>query len=218
LMDQFANLHGQKDYVLKFDCRSFEYEVIPFFAKGYSILLCDTKVKHALASSEYNTRRAECEEGVAIIQKDFPNVIKLRDVSLEMLAKYKEKLSPVVYKRCRYVVEEDNRVEKAAIALKNNDFKTLGELLFQSHHGLSVDYEVSCKELDFLAKFASESTMVAGARMMGGGFGGCTINLVETAYLEDYTKEISKAYKQAFNVDLGCYHVAICDGAGSLNI
>jgi len=218
LMDQFANLHGQKDYVLKFDCRSFEYEVIPFFAKGYSIVLCDTKVKHALASSEYNTRRAECETGVAAIQKDYPNVVKLRDVSLEMLAKYEGKLSPVVYKRCKFVVEEDLRVERAAVALKNNDFKTLGELLYQSHHGLSSDYEVSCKELDFLAGFAEKNNHVAGARMMGGGFGGCTINLVETPYLEEFTAEITSAYKTAFNVDMECYHVSICDGAGPLNV
>jgi galactokinase len=217
-MDQFANLHGKKDYVLKFDCRSLEYEIIPFFAKGYSILLCDTKVKHSLAGSEYNTRRAECETGVAMIQKDHPNVVKLRDVSLEMLAKYKEKLSPVVYKRCRYVIEENNRVEKAAEALKNNDFNTLGELLFQSHNGLSVDYEVSCKELDFLAQFAGESKWVAGARMMGGGFGGCTINLVQTDYLAKFIDEISKAYKHQFGIDLECYQVSICDAAGPLNI
>lgn len=216
LMDQFANLHGKKDYVMKFDCRSLEYEYIPFFAKGYSVLLIDTKVKHALASSEYNTRRAECESGVSVIQKDFPEVKKLRDVSLEMISKYKDKLDPVVYRRCKYVVEENDRVGLAASALKNNDFGTLGELLFQSHEGLSLDYEVSCKELDFLVQLAGESHWVAGARMMGGGFGGCTINIVQSAHLDEYINYINKAYTEFFGKDPGFYSFQITDGAGQL--
>jgi galactokinase len=216
LMDQFANLHGKKDYVMKFDCRSLEYEYIPFFAEGYSVLLIDTKVKHALASSEYNTRRAECESGVSIIQKDFPEVKKLRDVSLEMISKYKDKLNPVVYKRCRYVVEENNRVALAADALKNNDFVALGKLLYQSHQGLSVDYEVSCKELDYLVQLAVETKYVAGARMMGGGFGGCTINLVQSSHLEEYIGYINNAYSDFFGKEPGFYSFEITDGAGRL--
>jgi galactokinase len=217
-MDQFANLHGKKDYVMKFDCRSLEYEYIPFFAEGYTVLLIDTKVKHALASSEYNTRRAECEKGVAVVQKDFPEVIKLRDVTLEMLSRYREKLDPIVYKRCEYVIEENIRVDRAAYALKNNDFGLLGDLLLQSHDGLSMKYEVSCKELDFLVQLAAEDFQVAGARMMGGGFGGCTINLVESVHLNKFIEYVGKAYNSYFGVEPGFYSFSITDGAGPLQL
>jgi galactokinase len=218
LMDQFANLHGKKDYVMKFDCRSLEYEYIPFFAEGYTVLLIDTKVKHALASSEYNTRRAECEQGVAVVQKDFPEVIKLRDVTLEMLSRYREKLDPIVYKRCEYVIEENIRVDRAAYALKNGDFGLLGDLLLQSHDGLSMKYEVSCKELDFLVQLAAEDFQVAGARMMGGGFGGCTINLVESDHLNKFIEYVGKAYNSYFGVEPEFYSFSITDGAGPLQL
>ncbi len=216
LMDQFANLHGKKDSVMKFDCRSLAYEYLPLVMPDYTILLCDTRVKHALASSEYNTRRAECEKGVSIIQKDHPNVRKLRDVGPDMILSYKNILEPSVYKRCRYVVEENRRVELAANALKNNDFNKLGELMFESHEGLSLDYEVSCKELDILAQLAGESPWVAGARMMGGGFGGCTINLVQTNHLEEYILYLKKEYLHQTGGEPEFYTVCIADGAGPL--
>jgi galactokinase len=218
LMDQFANLFGQKDRVMKFDCRSLDFEYLPFKTDKYSILLCDSKVKHALASSEYNTRRGECETGVSVIRKEMPEISKLRDISPEIVRSFKNMLDPIVYKRCLYVCEENLRVEKAAHALRNNDFNMLGELMQQSHQGLSLDYEVSCRELDILAQLAAENPHIAGARMMGGGFGGCTINLLESAYLEEYISYIKQGYRLQTGSEPEFYIVSTADGAGPIEL
>jgi galactokinase len=216
IMDQFANMFGKENHVVKLDCRSLDYQYYPFHISDYRIVLCDTQVKHALASSEYNTRRKECEAGVALLQKYYPEVQSLRDATEEMLAAHQTEFDPVIYKRCRYVVQEDNRVEAACQDLENNDLIAFGQKMFASHQGLQHEYEVSCPELDFLADLARQDEAVIGARMMGGGFGGCTINLVKLDGLDAFTQKMTAAYQQQFNVLLKTYIAEIVSGTGLL--
>jgi galactokinase len=208
IMDMFASMMGRENHVIRIDCRDLSYDLFPFNAPDLRIVLCDTMVKHALVDSEYNTRRAQCEEGVAILQQLDPSIKTLRDVSLSFLEKNKTALSEVVYKRCKYVVEEIERVEKACIALQKNDFKTVGKLMYKTHHGLNVEYDVSCPELNFLVEMARNTEGVLGARMMGGGFGGCTINLVKSNYVETFTQSMAKGYQRVFKKDMPYYVVA----------
>ncbi len=235
IMDMFASMMGKENAVIRLDCNSLKYEYFPFNAPDYRLVLCNTMVKHALVDSEYNTRRAECEEGVAIFQKEDPSVKTLRDVKISVLRKHKNALRPVVYKRCKYVIEEIARVEKACKALKKNDLVTFGKLMFQTHDGLQHEYEVSCKELDFLVQSAHQFNAerqqptsqipnptytegVLGARMMGGGFGGCTINLVRTDVIEAFIADMKAAYKMAFNIDLPCHVVTPKNGVEIMNV
>ncbi|KAA6430313.1 galactokinase [Rufibacter glacialis] len=212
IMDQFASMYGKRNHVVKLDCRSLEYQYYPFDMADYRIVLCDTQVKHSLASSEYNTRRQECETGVALLQKHYPEVHSLRDATLDMLAQHQAEFDPVVYRRCTYVVQENLRVEEACQDLERGDMTAFGQKMFASHQGLQHDYEVSCPELDFLADLAKKSDAVLGARMMGGGFGGCTINLVKLAQLEEFTRQMTQAYQQQFNITLKTYVAEIVDG------
>ena len=213
IMDQFASVFGKKDHVIKLDCRSMDYEYLPLAIEGYKIVLLNTNVKHSLASSEYNTRRNQCEEGVAIIKKFEPDVNSLRDITLEMLDKYVRK-NELVYQRCHFVVKENLRLLEATRHLKNGELKILGQLMYQSHEGLSREYEVSCKELDFLVDQIKTKTGVLGARMMGGGFGGCTINIIKDENLESILSEIIPAYNKTMNLDLSVYVAQTDDGAG----
>jgi galactokinase len=205
IMDMFASMMGKENAVIRLDCNSLEYEYFPFDAPDYRLVLCNTTVKHALVDSEYNTRRAECEEAVALFQKYDPSVKTLRNVDMSAFQEYGHELRPVVFKRCKYVIKEIERVEKACNALKINDFKTFGALMFETHDGLQNEYEVSCKELDFLAQKARHTEGVLGARMMGGGFGGCTINLVKADRVEVFVSDMKAAYLTAFDIDLPCY-------------
>jgi galactokinase len=214
IMDQFANTFGRKNHVVKLDCRSLEYQYYPFDITDYRIVLCDTQVKHSLASSEYNTRRKECEAGVALLQKHYPQVQSLRDVTEEMINAHESEFEPIILKRCRYVVQENNRVEAACLDLENNNLAAFGQKMFASHQGLQHDYEVSCEELDFLADLARQDDSVIGARMMGGGFGGCTINLVKLNGLDAFTQKMTSAYQQQFDVTLKTYVAEIVDGTG----
>jgi galactokinase len=216
IMDQFASVHGKPDKVFKLDCKTMEYEYYDLVMDNYRIVLCDTQVKHSLASSEYNTRRHECEMGVAELKKYYPEINSLRDVSIDQLIKHQDELDPIVYKRCRYVIEENNRVIDACRKLRESDIDGFGEDMYLSHEGLSKDYEVSCKELDFLYAQARKHSAVIGARMMGGGFGGCTINLVRIDQLDDFIGAMSAAYKQEFNVDLKTYTVKIENGTSKI--
>jgi galactokinase len=229
IMDMFASMMGKENAVIRLDCNSLKYEYFPFNAPDYRLVLCNTTVKHALVDSEYNTRRAECEEGVAVFQKEDSSVKTLRDVKISVLRKHKNDLRPVVFMRCKYVIEEISRVEKACKALKKNDLATFGKLMFQTHDGLQNEYEVSCTELDFLVKAARKFNAerqqptsqipnptytegVLGARMMGGGFGGCTINLVKTDAIEAFIADMKSAYKLAFDIDLPCHVVTPKNG------
>lgn len=214
IMDQFANMFGQENHVIKLDCRSLDYQYYPFHISDYRIVLCDTQVKHSLASTEYNTRRKECEAGVALLQQYYPEVHSLRDATEEMLARHEAELDPVIYKRCRYVVQENKRVEAACLDLEKNDLVAFGQKMFASHQGLQHEYEVSCRELDFLADLARQDPAVLGARMMGGGFGGCTINLVKLDGLEAFTQKMEAAYQQEFGIKLKVYIAEIVNGTG----
>ncbi|MGB3616819.1 MAG: galactokinase, partial [Catalinimonas sp.] len=196
IMDQFAVVFGQQRRVIKLDCRSLEYEYYPFELDGYRVVLCDSRIKHALVDSEYNVRRAQCEAGVAVIQQRAPEVRSLRDVTVEMLERYRDELDPVVYRRCGYVVGENDRLELACRKLVAGDLKAFGEQMYLTHRGLSEAYEVSTPEMDFLVEYAEQDPHVLGARMMGGGFGGCTINLVEADGVDVFAEGIGRAYRQ----------------------
>ena len=216
IMDQFASMFGKKDHAIKLDCRSLQYEYVPVNLAGYKIVLFNTNVKHNLASSEYNTRRKQCEDGVSIIVHNQPSVKSLRDVSMEMLKDYVKGVDPLIFKRCKYVIEENQRLLGACDDLKNGDFKALGKKMFETHRGLQYDYEVSCKELDFLVDFVKENEDVAGARMVGGGFGGCTINLIKENAVEKLVEEISVAYQKETGLTLSVYTVSIENGTAKM--
>ncbi len=217
IMDQYINIFGEAGKVLKIDCRSLEYEYFPFEFDNVSIVLFDTQVSHSLASSEYNQRRKECSSGVEIIKKNNSSVQSLRDVSIEMLGEYEDKIDPVTFKRCKYVVEENTRLLKACSSLVKGDLKAFGKLMFQTHEGLSKQYEVSCAELDFLVNIVRNNPAVYGSRMMGGGFGGCTINLVENKGVNELIADVAKSYKQKFNIEMKSYVTLIGKGTRIVN-
>ncbi len=195
IMDQFASLHGKENHVLQLDCRILEYVPFELDMAKHSIILVNTGVKHSLASSEYNKRRNECQTGVEVIKQHLPVVSSLRDITLNNLNEFKLEFNDVVWNRCSYVGEENERVIAAGNALLNHDFATFGKLMYQSHYGLRDKYQVSCSELDQLVEITEELDYVVGARMMGGGFGGCTINLVKNDYIDSFVEVINSRYK-----------------------
>jgi galactokinase len=211
IMDMFASLHGQKSKAILLDCDSLAFTYYPIELKDYSIVLFDTEIKHALASSEYNNRRLECEQGLKIIQEKYPTVQTFRDISLEQV---EECLASriKVYQRCKYVVEEIARVQLAVQDLASGDMQAFGKKMFETHEGLSKLYEVSCPELDFLVEAVANNENVLGARMMGGGFGGCTINIIKKTAVEEITKALSAKYNQVMHKELSYYITSIEDG------
>ena len=217
IMDQFASMFGKKDHVIRLDCRSLDYEYEPLKLEGYKVLLLNTNVKHSLASSEYNTRRQQCEEGVALVQKHHPEVKSLRDVTPEMLEQY-VKGNEVIYNRCKYVVEENLRLLEGCEDLKRGDIAALGQKMFRTHDGLSKEYEVSCPELDFLVDAVRNNPDVLGARMMGGGFGGCTINLVRETAIDSLVAALSKSYPEKMGKELTPYIAQIEEGTSIVTL
>lgn len=205
IMDMFASLFGKKGHVIKLDCQSLAYEYVPLQLEGYKILLLNTNVKHSLSSSEYNTRRQQCEDGVALVKQHHPQVNSLRDVTMPMLDQYVKPKSNLIYRRCKYVVEENLRLLAGCEDLKNGHVEALGEKMFQTHEGLSKEYEVSCKELDFLVEAVRDHSGVLGARMMGGGFGGCTINIVKEEAIDELVAGLARSYQQAMGLELTPY-------------
>jgi len=216
IMDQFASMFGKHNHVIRLDCRSLEFEYVPFNMDGIKILLLDTNVKHSLGSSEYNVRRKQCETGVAWIQRHLPSVKSLRDATPEMLDKYILHDDILIYQRCKYVVEENNRLLAACHDLEQGNIAAFGARMFETHYGLSKLYEVSCPELDFLVAHVQGNPAVLGARMMGGGFGGCTINLVKEEAIDDLVAETSIAYKQGMNKVLKAHIAKIETGSNIL--
>ena len=212
IMDQFASMFGRDGFAMKLDCRSLEYDYVPLEMQDVDIVLLNSNIKHSLASSEYNTRRQQCRQGVAWVQAVHPEVKSLRDTNLEMLERLVAPKDALIYQRCRYVVEENQRLLEGCAELKKGNLAGLGEKMFQSHHGLSNDYEVSCPELDFLVELAKGQAGVLGARMMGGGFGGCTINLVEKNATDSLIEAATKEYKNALNRDLSAHVARIGSG------
>ena len=194
IMDQFISAHAKSDTALLLDCRSLDYQVFPI-DPGITLVACNTMVKHDLASGAYNERRAECEEGVKRLHKFLPQIRALRDVTHEELDRYAGELPEIVVKRCRHVVTENERVTKAAICLRNHDPLGFGKLMAESHRSLRDDYEVSCVELDLMVEIAGRAKGVLGSRMTGGGFGGCTINLVRSENVPQFNELISREYQ-----------------------
>ena len=195
IMDQFINLNGHEKRVLKLDCRSLAFEHVPFERTDLRVVVCDTLVRRELASSEYNVRRRQCEEGVAVVAGHVAGVKSLRDVTLDMLEAHKDEIDPVVYKRCAYVVRENARLLAGCEDLERGDVKAFGEKMYGSHEGLRDEYEVSSTELDALVEAARQVPGVLGARMMGAGFGGCTINLVEEGAVAEFEARVSHDYE-----------------------
>ena len=212
IMDQFINIFGEANKVLKLDCRSLEYEYFPFEMKDVNIVLLDTHVKHSLASGEYNIRRAQCEEGVSILKKYNPLINSLRDVNIDLLNDHKTELDPVVFRRCHYVINENERLLNGCNDLKNNDLNSFGKRMYQSHEGLRDEYEVSCNELDILVETASKESSVLGARMMGGGFGGCSINLVTQNGADNFIQTAKEEYIKKTGSELKVYVTSIVGG------
>ncbi len=200
IMDQYASVLSREGHLILLDCRSLEATYVPANFNGHKLLLLNTMVSHSLASSEYNTRRRECEEAVQHIKERYPEVRSLRDVNLARLAEFRNSLPEVLYRRAHYVIAENDRVLKAVEAIKQDDLQQFGSLMYESHRGLRDNYEVSCKELDFLVDLSVDHKAVKGSRMMGGGFGGCTINLIEEDAVEDFIKIASEAYHKKFKI------------------
>ena len=212
IMDQFANMNGKKDTVMLLDCRSIEHQYFPIKLEGYSLVLLNTKVSHSLASSAYNERRRQCEEGLHILGSD-SSITSFRDVAkADDLLIYKGRMGEEVYMRCLFVVQEIERTQLAAKLLQANDIKDLGQLMYQTHDGLGKLYNVSCKELDFLVEQAKLNPAVIGSRLMGGGFGGCTINIVANDAVESFTTQALTAYKEAYGITGEAYIVQTSDG------
>jgi galactokinase len=216
-MDQFASLHGKAGHLMKLDCRSLEYEYIPFNFSGYKLVLVNSMVSHSLAGTEYNVRRRQCGEGVAILKTHYPFISSLRDIGPEQLDKHRSELTPVVYDRCYFIVNEKERLLAGCAALQKGDLVAFGQLMFATHEGLSKKYEVSCTELDFLAAEARNIKAVIGARMMGGGFGGCTINIVQADAVDSFTDHMQQAFASKFNKTPEVYVTQIEDGVKVIN-
>lgn len=216
IMDQYINIFGSAKKVLKIDCLTLGYEYHPFENEELRIVLCNTMVTHSLASSEYNTRRAQCEEGVKIIQQYHQHVKSLRDVEWDFIKLHELEFPSKVWDRCKYVIEENERLLKACEDLDRNDFVSFGYRMYQSHEGLRDLYEVSCQELDFLVDLASKQKGVLGSRMMGGGFGGCTINLIQKNHIKDFEYAIVSNYKSRYNKVPEIYICTIGNGTGIL--
>ena len=211
IMDQFASVMGQENAVIRLDCRDMSYQLFPFDLGENIVVLCDSAVKHELASSEYNTRRKECEAGLKICDKLF-GVKSLRDVTMEQLEANKDAFEPVVYKRLHYVVGEVIRVERACQSMQKGYLADVGKMMYATHDGLSKEYCVSCEELDFLVDLTREDDNVLGSRIMGGGFGGCTINIVKASYADAFIDKMSSEYKKRFGIDMKAYKTTVKQG------
>ncbi len=215
IMDQFASCFGKEGSLIRLDCRSLEYQYVPFSPAGYRLVLVNTCVSHNLAEGAYNKRRQSCENVAAAIKKRHPEVELLRDANLDMLKEVANEVSAEDYIRAEFVIEEIQRLLDACAALEKGDYETVGKKMYETHIGLSRKYEVSCEELDFLNDVARECG-VSGSRVMGGGFGGCTINLVKNELYDGFIKRATESYEQKFKIKPKVYDVIIKDGARKL--
>ncbi|PYV54190.1 MAG: galactokinase, partial [Acidobacteria bacterium] len=212
IMDQLIACYGHAGNALKLDCRSLEYDLLPV-PGDISLVICNTMVKHEHAGGEYNTRRAECEEGVQLLSRWLPNVRSLRDVRLADLERHASGIPEVIYKRCRHVITENARVAEAADALKRGDLTTFGRLMAESHRSLQNDYQVSCSELDLMVDLAKAQCGVFGTRMTGGGFGGCTISLVASNSVEEFAQNVRAEYQRFTGFSPQIFASAAAEGA-----
>ena len=215
IMDQFASVFGKAGSLMRLDCRSGEYAYFPWNPKGYKLVLVNSQVKHTLAGSPYNDRRLSCERVAAVIAKHHAEVATLRDANYEMLEEVKNEVSEEDYKRARYVIGEVDRVLKVCDALEAGDYETVGQMMYETHYGLSKEYEVSCEELDFLNEVAKEEG-VTGSRIMGGGFGGCTINLVADELYNNFVTVVKQKFAEKYGKEPIIIDVVIGDGSRKL--
>lgn len=215
IMDQFASVFGKAGQLMRLDCKTMEYKYYPFHPAGYKLVLLDSVVKHELASSAYNKRRESCERAAAAIREKHPEVEFLRDANREWLDEVKDSISEEDYMRAEYVIDEVARVLDVCDALERDDYETVGEKMYETHYGMSKLYEVSCEELDFLNNVARECG-VTGSRVMGGGFGGCTINLVKNELYDAFIEKAKALFKDKFGYEPKVYDVVISDGARKL--
>jgi galactokinase len=212
IMDMFASMMGREGHVIRLDCRSLAYDYFPLKIDGYKIVLLDSQVNHSLASSEYNTRRIECDNGVNNIRTRYPEVASLRDATREMIEE--TVTDEIIKKRCLFIVEEISRLIRGCMDLKNGDLIAFGKKMYETHAGLSQQYEVSCQELDFIANECRKEENIIGARMMGGGFGGCVISMMKEDAIEAITQRISREYLEKMNRKLKVYITEIGNGTG----
>lgn len=212
IMDQFISSHGKRDHALLLDCRSLEFRPLPL-PENARLVVCNTMVKHSIADGKYNERRHECEQGVQLLTQYLPAIKALRDVTETQFAQFADTLPTTIRNRCRHVISENARTLAAAAALGQNKLVTFGQLMNESHHSLKTDYEVSCTELDLMVHIAMQVEGVYGARMMGGGFGGCTINLVQVEQVENFTQTIAARYEQLTKIKPEIYVCAAAEGA-----
>jgi len=209
IMDQFVSVHGRRDHALRLDCRSLQYSHEPL-PDEVRLVICNTMVRHSLADGEYNQRRQECETGARLLAGRIPGVKALRDVSMQQFEEYQASLPETVSKRCRHVISENERVNDAANALSEGDLARFGDLMRESHNSLRNDFDVSCRELDAMVELASKVDGVYGARMTGGGFGGCTINLVQFDYVENFRRTMAEGYEKLIG---HCPEIYVCTAA-----
>jgi galactokinase len=217
IMDQFIAGFGHAGNALLLDCRSLEYSLLPI-AQQVRLVICNSMVKHDLATGEYNVRRAECASAVATLRKAYPEITALRDLSLGMLESHRADLSELIYRRARHVVTENERTVQAAAALRSNELEKFGQLMFASHQSLRNDYEVSCAELDLLVELAANNTGLLGARMTGGGFGGCTINVVRAEAVDAFREHVSTVYERETRRKPDVFVCSPADGAQHLKV
>ncbi len=220
IMDQTASLMSKSNHVMLLDCRSLEVDYVPYRPEGYQLIICNSNVAHQLASSAYNERRQQCEEGVNILSTIDPTIKSLRDITFEFVEQHKHLLNDVVYRRCAYITQENERVLKFCSALKVQEVDELGRLLYEAHNAMRFQYEITCEEIDFMVDYTKSMSEVKGSRMMGGGFGGCTLNIVENNYAEQFKTEIASAYKEKFKnkggLELSIYDLKIESGVQTI--
>ena len=222
IMDPFASVFGHAGHALQIDCRSLEYEYLPLHPgsaqTGAQIVICNTMVRHQHAGGEYNRRREECEHAVTVLRQWLPGLESLRDLAPQVLQQHERALDPVILRRCRHIVTENERVLAAAAALKAADLAAFGALMNASHRSLREDFEISCTELDLMVQIAGTIDGVYGARMTGGGFGGCTVNLVRTDAVPQFRAQIVERYRRATGIAPDIYVCTAADGAGAIEL
>ncbi len=212
IMDQFASMMGSRSQAFKLDCRDLSYEHFPVNLENHSLVLINSNVAHDLATSAYNVRREQCEEGVEVLKLAYPNINALRDATMEQLIFVKEKMNEVVFRRCKYIIEENQRVIRFSKSLKSQDMLEAGEILKRAQLGMKEEYEITCPEIDFMTDFANSKDYVLGSRMMGGGFGGCTLNLLVKGKEQDLINELNEIYFDSFKKEISPISIEIVDG------
>jgi galactokinase len=217
IMDQFTACYGRTGHALLLDCRSLEFRLVPIPPKVH-LVICNTMVRHKLAASEYNARRSECEEGVRKLGEVLPGIRALRDVTFEQLEQHRGCLTDKVYRRCRHIITENDRVHGAVSALQSGGISDLTQLMADSHRSLRDDFEVSCRELDIMVEIAARQRGTYGARMTGGGFGGCTINLVDAAHSLEFQRQVAAEYQSATGLKPDVYICEASEGAEAIHI